>query len=128
MATCSSCDSPSADERRGERLSLRRLCGSPPTCRRGHLRNALGRAPADLHDVHDRAFLARRARDAHRIALDVLAVGDEQDDAAVIVRLRIARQKLARARQGARDGRAADGHVVRLELAEELRDGARRRT
>ncbi len=56
------------------------------------------------------------------IALEILAVGDEHDAPHVILRLRIAREQLARALERARDRRAADGHVVRIELAEELRD------
>ena len=68
----------------------------------------------------------RATRD--RVALEVLAVGDEHDDAHVLLRLRIAREQLARALERARDGGAADGHVVRLELPEELRDRGRSRS
>src|SRR5258708_48340 len=90
---------------------------TPPPRRRAPTRgNTLRRSSSDLDDIDDGPFLARRARHAHWIALHVLPVGDHEDDAAVIVRLGIARQKLTPPRDGARNGGASHGHVVGLEL------------
>ena len=111
-------------ERGGHRPSL--VVGAHP----GHfaglvdLGQRFRRAAADLHDV-DRHFVAsRRLRHADRIAFQILAVGDQQDHLAVFGGQRIPLQELAAGLERARDGGAADRHVVGRKLAEELGDRA----
>ena len=91
------------------------------------LGNGLRRATTDLHDIDARLLLGGGPRDGHGVAFEIFAVGHEHDDAHVLLRLRVARQELARTLQRPRDGGAAHGHVVRLELAERTGRSLRRR-
>ena len=87
-----------------------------------HVRDRLRRAPADLHDVNGDVGLLARLGDRDRISLEILAVGDEQHHAAVLFRLGVALEQFTARLERARNGGAADRHVVRRELAKELCD------
>ncbi len=84
----------------------------------------LGGPAADLHDVNGDVLLGDALRDRHRVALEILAVRHQHHDATMALGHRVAPQEIHPELEGARDGRAADGHVGRRELSEELRDGA----
>jgi hypothetical protein len=110
-------------ERGGERLTA--VVGAPADDAPvgGDLGDTLGGAPADLHDVNGGALGGGGLGDGAGVALEVFAVGDEHHDAAVVFRLGIAAHDLAPPLERPGDGGAADGHVVRLGLAQELGDG-----
>ena len=94
---CASCASPSAESSvvRGLPSSSRRTPLILPSA--ADLGDHLRRATADLHDVDARPLLrAALARRLTGIALQILAVGHEDHDAHVVLRLRVAREDLAR--------------------------------
>jgi hypothetical protein len=109
-------------ELRGHRLAVLRAAVTEHLAVVGDVRDALGCTSADLHDVHRRAAVAELLGLRHRSAFEILAVGDEHHETPVVLALRVAAQELARLIEGARDRRSSDGHVVGLELSEELRD------
>src|SRR5580692_5413881 len=89
----------------------------------GHVWNRLGSPSADLNDVDAGAFLCAILGDARGIAFQILAVGDEDHHAHVVLRQRVAREDLTGLLERPSRCRSSNGHVVGLELPEELGNG-----